>query len=178
MCAKNYGKNDDQNHSQRLDNEPGRRGDQRICGLGDTALEGNEGGVVGARIEKAQNGGVVIPGSNSGRGDIGGNGKPGKGRDRGGDTDIHGEKGRRQAAMDVRRGGWCCQTAEGHVDLYRLQGEQDIESTGLLELLKQKNNIIAIEWPEKMGSLLPEKRWEIRFEHLEENKRKIIINKI
>lgn len=62
-----------------------------------------------------------------------------------------------------------------HVDLYRLENESQIENTGLLEILKKPNAIIAIEWPEKMGSLLPKKRLDVRFEYLEEEKRKITI---
>ncbi len=62
-----------------------------------------------------------------------------------------------------------------HADLYRLENENDLESTGLLDILKEKNNIVAIEWPEKLGKFLPEKRWEIKFEILDENKREIII---
>ncbi len=62
-----------------------------------------------------------------------------------------------------------------HVDLYRLSGEQDIEATGLLEILEKKDSIVAIEWPEKMGSLLPEKRREVSFDYVDENKRKITI---
>lgn len=62
-----------------------------------------------------------------------------------------------------------------HVDLYRLSGEQDIEGTGLLEIFKDKNSIIAIEWPEKLGSLLPKKRSEIWFKDMGEDRREISI---
>jgi len=65
-----------------------------------------------------------------------------------------------------------------HVDLYRLRGEEDIENTGLPDILNRKNSIAAIEWPEKMGKFLPEKRWEVSFKFLEGNKRKILIKKI
>ena len=64
-----------------------------------------------------------------------------------------------------------------HVDLYRLRGEQDIEGTGLLEILNKKDSIVAIEWSEKMGSLLPEKKWEVRLEYVEGDRRKIRIEK-
>lgn len=64
-----------------------------------------------------------------------------------------------------------------HVDLYRLGGEKDLESTGLLDILKDKSAIIAIEWPEKMGSFIPKKRWEIKFKYIDENKREISFEK-
>jgi tRNA threonylcarbamoyladenosine biosynthesis protein TsaE len=63
-----------------------------------------------------------------------------------------------------------------HVDLYRLQKEQDIKNAGLLEILSQ-NAIVAIEWPEKMGSMLPKKCWEIFFDTISEKERKITIQK-
>ncbi len=62
-----------------------------------------------------------------------------------------------------------------HVDLYRLQQEKEIEGLGLVELIKNPDNIIAIEWPERLGLLMPKKRIEIRFELLGENERKIIV---
>ncbi|CAN5196602.1 tRNA (adenosine(37)-N6)-threonylcarbamoyltransferase complex ATPase subunit type 1 TsaE [soil metagenome] len=64
-----------------------------------------------------------------------------------------------------------------HGDLYRLQSEQERECIGLLELLKQKDNLVILEWPEKMGSLLPKKRIEVDFEYVNEEERKIIITK-
>jgi tRNA threonylcarbamoyladenosine biosynthesis protein TsaE len=60
-----------------------------------------------------------------------------------------------------------------HVDLYRIHGEPDIESTGLIDILENKNAIIAIEWPEKMGSIIPTKRWEIKFNNLSGDDREI-----
>lgn len=62
-----------------------------------------------------------------------------------------------------------------HVDLYRLNSEEEILDLGLLDILQNPENIVAIEWPEKMGSLLPEKHIKIRIEYLENDRRKIII---
>lgn len=62
-----------------------------------------------------------------------------------------------------------------HIDLYRIEAEKDIEGLGLLDLFNDKNVIVVIEWAEKIQNLLPEKRWEIHFEYLEEEKRKIKI---
>lgn len=64
-----------------------------------------------------------------------------------------------------------------HVDLYRVQSEKDLEGLGLEEILNDKNAIIAIEWAEKLGLKLPKNRIDIYFEILEEDKRKITINK-
>lgn len=62
-----------------------------------------------------------------------------------------------------------------HIDLYRVKSEQDIEGLGLEEIIKDAQNIVAIEWAEKMGDLLPRKRWDIHFEHLDRDKRRISI---
>ena len=37
-----------------------------------------------------------------------------------------------------------------HVDLYRLDSNRDIATIGLSDILKTKNAIIAIDWPEKI----------------------------
>lgn len=60
-----------------------------------------------------------------------------------------------------------------HVDLYRIKDEKDIRDLGLIELMQDPQNLFAIEWPEKIKSLLPRKRLDIFFEYLDENKRKI-----
>ncbi len=65
-----------------------------------------------------------------------------------------------------------------HIDLYRTETQDDIKGLGLPEILQETDAIIAIEWSEKLGSLLPKKRWEIAFEWISETQRKIIINKI
>lgn len=63
-----------------------------------------------------------------------------------------------------------------HIDLYRINGEQDVEGLGLFELLGRQENIVAIEWPDKIENILPEKRINIVFEYLEDDKRKIRIS--
>ena len=65
-----------------------------------------------------------------------------------------------------------------HIDLYRVQSERDFEALGIEEILNDEKSIVIVEWAEKLGSLLPEKRWEIGFEYLDEETRKITINKI
>lgn len=62
-----------------------------------------------------------------------------------------------------------------HIDLYRIKSDNDIEGLGLEEIIKDPQNIVAIEWAEKMGRLLPRKRWEIRFEYAGEDKRRVTI---
>jgi len=69
------------------------------------------------------------------------------------------------------------QTAKSfyHVDLYRLESDKEMEDVGLREILEDPENIVVIEWAEKLGSLLPKKRTDIKFEYLGENQREINI---
>jgi len=60
-----------------------------------------------------------------------------------------------------------------HVDLYRIKDEKDIEGLGLTEIMNDTQNIVAIEWPEKIEKILPQKKIDIFFEYLNDNKRKI-----
>lgn len=60
-----------------------------------------------------------------------------------------------------------------HVDLYRVESERDVEGLGLLELLGEKESIVAIEWPDKIENMLPEDRIEIYFEYLKDDMRSI-----
>src|SRR5438094_891779 len=62
-----------------------------------------------------------------------------------------------------------------HIDLYRVENENEIEGLGLLEIINDSKNIVAIEWAEKIEKLLPKKRINLLFEHLEKNRRKITI---
>lgn len=62
-----------------------------------------------------------------------------------------------------------------HIDLYRIHNEGDLESIGLKEILHERDAVVVIEWPEKLGTLMPEKRWEIKIQSLGENERNITI---
>lgn len=63
-----------------------------------------------------------------------------------------------------------------HIDLYRIEDEKDIEALGLIELMEDTQNLIVIEWPNKLEDLLPEDRTDIFFEYLGDDKRKIAFN--
>ncbi|HSD99010.1 MAG TPA: tRNA (adenosine(37)-N6)-threonylcarbamoyltransferase complex ATPase subunit type 1 TsaE [Patescibacteria group bacterium] len=64
-----------------------------------------------------------------------------------------------------------------HIDLYRTQTMDDLKGLGLLEILQEKDAIVAIEWPEKLKDLFPKKRWELHFDNLGEDSRSITIEK-
>lgn len=49
-----------------------------------------------------------------------------------------------------------------HIDLYRLQKQEEIEALGISEFLKDSNSYVLIEWAEKMESILPNNRIDVR----------------
>jgi tRNA threonylcarbamoyl adenosine modification protein YjeE len=50
-----------------------------------------------------------------------------------------------------------------HLDLYRLQHEDEVWELGWREL-GAAGDLVIIEWPERAERLLPEDRWDIRLE--------------
>lgn len=61
-----------------------------------------------------------------------------------------------------------------HVDLYRVEDEKGLVGLGLDEIINNPQNIIAIEWAERMGRMLSKKRIDIWFEYIDEGKRRKI----
>ena len=48
-----------------------------------------------------------------------------------------------------------------HVDLYRLNGDEDLESTGFWDLFGHEKALVLIEWPERMNVDLLPMDWKI-----------------
>jgi tRNA threonylcarbamoyladenosine biosynthesis protein TsaE len=61
-----------------------------------------------------------------------------------------------------------------HLDAYRVSGSDDFEGIGFGELLEQ-GGVVAVEWPDRVPSLLPPNTWHVRIEALAENRRQIEI---
>lgn len=59
-----------------------------------------------------------------------------------------------------------------HLDLYRLE-EINVDELGLTDLFNQSQDIILIEWAEKLGNKLPKEAITIKFKHLSEDQRLI-----
>jgi tRNA threonylcarbamoyladenosine biosynthesis protein TsaE len=51
-----------------------------------------------------------------------------------------------------------------HIDLYRLRGATDAFGLGVEEYLEHFDGVVAIEWAERLGDLLPEACWHVRLE--------------
>jgi len=61
-----------------------------------------------------------------------------------------------------------------HFDLYRIENLNEFEHLRFEEYW-EGDGVSVIEWPEKAGYLLPEKRIDIYIEYIDENRRKITI---
>jgi tRNA threonylcarbamoyladenosine biosynthesis protein TsaE len=62
-----------------------------------------------------------------------------------------------------------------HIDLYRMGSEKEIMELGIAEWMHDPSNIVVIEWPERLGSLMPSKRWDIHCTMVDDEKHKIVI---
>ena len=61
-----------------------------------------------------------------------------------------------------------------HFDLYRTNNDREILDE-IQDLLRDKSNIVVVEWPENMKALLDLKHVSVRFNYLNENERQITI---
>ena len=64
-----------------------------------------------------------------------------------------------------------------HFDLYRLKSISEFLEIGGIEYLSSKNGICIIEWPELLSTFDVDNKIEIKFELIDDNKRKIDIIK-
>ena len=62
-----------------------------------------------------------------------------------------------------------------HIDAYRLNGAEELETIGWHELLASDDVVLAVEWPSRLGEALPERHIAISFEHLGEHARFLTI---
>ncbi|MFZ2484514.1 MAG: tRNA (adenosine(37)-N6)-threonylcarbamoyltransferase complex ATPase subunit type 1 TsaE [Minisyncoccia bacterium] len=52
-----------------------------------------------------------------------------------------------------------------HIDAYRLEKEEELTHLGWEELIKDPENFILIEWPERVEGLIPKDAKRIHFKH-------------
>jgi len=64
-----------------------------------------------------------------------------------------------------------------HIDCYRLNSEEDVLELGLKEIINNPQNIVAIEWPEKIQNILPKQTIKLNFKFVDEQTREITIEK-
>ncbi|GAB4346908.1 MAG: tRNA (adenosine(37)-N6)-threonylcarbamoyltransferase complex ATPase subunit type 1 TsaE [Desulfobulbaceae bacterium] len=62
-----------------------------------------------------------------------------------------------------------------HIDCYRLEGEDDVEESGLFDYIVAPDGVTVVEWPDRLGSLVPEERLELFIRLLEDGARYVEI---
>ena len=65
-----------------------------------------------------------------------------------------------------------------HADFYRINSPEDMDAFGISETLAESGSITIIEWPERMGTLLPKIRLDIRFRVMPDGEHEIRIDHI
>ncbi|MCD5396465.1 MAG: tRNA (adenosine(37)-N6)-threonylcarbamoyltransferase complex ATPase subunit type 1 TsaE [Candidatus Pacebacteria bacterium] len=64
-----------------------------------------------------------------------------------------------------------------HIDCYRIEKQEDISNLGIERIFKKEENIVAIEWADRVKKLLPKDIIQIEFKVKGQNTRKIILKK-
>jgi tRNA threonylcarbamoyladenosine biosynthesis protein TsaE len=62
-----------------------------------------------------------------------------------------------------------------HIDAYRI-GPDDLINLGWKELIADKENIVIVEWSNRVRKILPKNRLQLQFKWQEKNKRQIIFS--
>ena len=60
-----------------------------------------------------------------------------------------------------------------HIDAYRLESEEELLSLGWEELAADHDNLILIEWPERVKKIIPTDAMNISFKFIDEETREI-----
>ena len=65
-----------------------------------------------------------------------------------------------------------------HFDLYRLRSAAELEDLGFPEIIKNRKNIVAIEWPKIAKKFLPANTKHINFTHVKKQPKNRIIESL
>lgn len=60
-----------------------------------------------------------------------------------------------------------------HIDAYRIENDEEILRLGFDKILEDKENLVLVEWPEKIENLIPKNSLEIVFTHIDEDTREV-----
>jgi|SRR3989338_7216290 len=63
-----------------------------------------------------------------------------------------------------------------HFDVYRINSEKEILNLGWEEIISNPENIVLVEWADKIEKILPKNSVKINFKHLKGDKREIVLN--
>ncbi|HHO47380.1 MAG TPA: tRNA (adenosine(37)-N6)-threonylcarbamoyltransferase complex ATPase subunit type 1 TsaE [Desulfobacteraceae bacterium] len=61
-----------------------------------------------------------------------------------------------------------------HIDCYRLRGEDDVEESGLMDYIVA-DGLTVVEWPDRLGGLVPAEHLDIRMDGAGEQARKVVV---
>lgn len=61
-----------------------------------------------------------------------------------------------------------------HIDAYRLDSSNELLKIGWREIIKSKDNLIIIEWPERVSDIIPSGIVNVKLNHIDEETREII----
>lgn len=65
-----------------------------------------------------------------------------------------------------------------HIDCYRIESPKELLGLGLGDILKDQDNLVVIEWADKVKELLPEDAILVNFEYGEGENRRTITTKV
>ena len=65
-----------------------------------------------------------------------------------------------------------------HIDLYRIEGKEALDSLGLIETIKESGSITIIEWADRLLDFKHKQGYRIWFKYLGKDKREITIEKL
>ncbi len=65
-----------------------------------------------------------------------------------------------------------------HVDAYRLRDHRELEAIGLKDMMSDPENIILIEWAERVQPILPPNTITVHIDHIDKDERKVSITEI
>ena len=60
-----------------------------------------------------------------------------------------------------------------HIDAYRLNSVSEIEKLGWSEIISNPENLVFVEWPEKIEEVMPKNSIRMDFKFIDENSREI-----
>jgi len=60
-----------------------------------------------------------------------------------------------------------------HIDAYRLENEDDLKKIGWEDISRDKENLIIIEWPERVKGLLNRKSFWVELGHVDDETRSL-----
>ena len=63
-----------------------------------------------------------------------------------------------------------------HFDVYRIHSEKEILNLGWEEIISNPENVVLVEWADKIEKILPKNSVKINFKHLKGDKRGIVLN--